>query len=155
GCNQYPGVVHPQGHELLERFELELFPTWSYRLGEARLTKSVCAAHGTDAVIVTYTATGFPEGATLELRPLLAYRDHHSAQHENDFVDGSAVRGDGWVRFCPYEGVPPLFLCAPGIAFSPPGDWYRNFEYPMERERGLEWLEDLFNPGVLTLSLEP
>jgi predicted glycogen debranching enzyme len=155
GCNQYPGAVHPQGHELLERFERGLFPTWTYRLGEATLTKSICAPHGTDAVIVTYSATGLPREATLELRPLLAYRDHHGAQHENGAVDGTAVQGEGWARFCPYEGVPPLYLCAPGVTFSPTGDWYRDCEYAVERDRGLEWKEDLFNPGVLTLSLQP
>src|SRR5437588_10071820 len=26
GCNQYPGVVHPAGHELVTAFELDLFP---------------------------------------------------------------------------------------------------------------------------------
>src|SRR5437667_1294508 len=29
GCNQYPGAVHPAGHTQLERFELDLFPTWA------------------------------------------------------------------------------------------------------------------------------
>src|SRR5260370_7430504 len=29
------------------------------------------------------------------------------------------------------------------------GDWYRNFEYEVERERGLDFMADLFNPFVL------
>ena len=31
--------------------------------------------------------------------------------------------------------------------------WYRNFEYDRERERGLDYLEDLFNPFALVLDL--
>src|SRR5260370_7306678 len=33
------------------------------------------------------------------------------------------------------------------------GDWYRNFEYEVERERGLDFMEDLFNPFVLRFDL--
>jgi predicted glycogen debranching enzyme len=33
------------------------------------------------------------------------------------------------------------------------GDWYRNFEYDAERERGLDFSEDLFNPLVLSFDL--
>src|SRR5947209_4860950 len=78
GCNQYPGVVHPAGHELVTAFELDLFPTWTYRIGAAALKKTICVPHGADAVIITYTATGLPpDGAELELRPMLAYRDFH------------------------------------------------------------------------------
>src|SRR5215210_5900547 len=38
GCNQYPGAVHPRGHELLAAFDREPFPTWRYRLGAGELT---------------------------------------------------------------------------------------------------------------------
>ena len=33
------------------------------------------------------------------------------------------------------------------------GDWYRNFEYDAERERGLDSSEDLFNPFALCFDL--
>jgi predicted glycogen debranching enzyme len=33
------------------------------------------------------------------------------------------------------------------------GDWYRDFEYDAERERGLEFSEDLFNPFALCFDL--
>src|SRR5262249_28808394 len=32
-------------------------------------------------------------------------------------------------------------------------DWYRNFEYDAERERGLDFSEDLFNPCILRFDL--
>jgi predicted glycogen debranching enzyme len=33
------------------------------------------------------------------------------------------------------------------------GDWYRNFEYDVERERGLDFTEDLFNHFILRFDL--
>ena len=35
------------------------------------------------------------------------------------------------------------------------GDWYYHFEYPIERERGLDFQEDLFCPCVLEFDLAP
>src|SRR5690348_1926768 len=29
-CNQYPGVIHPQGHVFLQQFRLAPFPTFVY-----------------------------------------------------------------------------------------------------------------------------
>jgi len=53
----------------------------------------------------------------------------------------------------PYQGLPPLFLRHSGAHVQPAGDWYRNFEYDRERERGLDYHEDLFNPMVLVFDL--
>ncbi len=56
----------------------------------------------------------------------------------------------------PYPGLPALYLAHPAAAAVEPGDgWYLNFEYDIERERGLDFSEDLFNPMVLRLSLTP
>src|ERR1700694_4842089 len=30
-ANQYPGVIHPEGYQYLERFELDPFPVFTYR----------------------------------------------------------------------------------------------------------------------------
>ena len=36
---------------------------------------------------------------------------------------------------------------------DPAGSWYRNFEYTIEQERGLDFREDLYNPLVMTFEL--
>lgn len=43
---------------------------------------------------------------------------------------------------------PALYLADAGEARAT-GVWYRDFEYERERERGLDYREDLFNPCVL------
>jgi predicted glycogen debranching enzyme len=49
--------------------------------------------------------------------------------------------------------LPPLFLAHDDAAIRPTGDWYRSFEYDVERDRGLDFQEDLFNPCALVLDL--
>lgn len=152
GVNQYPGTLHPRGFELLESFRLDPFPRFTYALGEARLVKQVAMPHGRNATIVSYRLTGAPE-ATLKLDPLLAFRDYHQLTRENPYARVDADVDANWVCFRLYDGLPALYLSAPKICYHPTGYWFRNVEYAREQERGLDFQEDLFNPGRLTFTL--
>jgi predicted glycogen debranching enzyme len=46
-----------------------------------------------------------------------------------------------------------LHLAHNAIELRKTGVWYRNFEYDAERERGLDFSEDLFSPSVLCFDL--
>ena len=50
-------------------------------------------------------------------------------------------------------GVPALHIAFGSGHVVASGDWYRHFEYDAERARGLDYVEDLFNPCVLTVDL--
>ena len=39
-CQQYEGIVAPQGHNLLERFSLNPFPEFTYLVEDARIKKT-------------------------------------------------------------------------------------------------------------------
>jgi predicted glycogen debranching enzyme len=56
------------------------------------------------------------------------------------------------VTWHPYPGVPAIHCAANGLYQHAP-DWYRNFYYTDEAERGLDALEDLATPGVFTFDL--
>jgi predicted glycogen debranching enzyme len=53
----------------------------------------------------------------------------------------------------PYRGLPTLHLAHDAGVLVPERDWYRSFEYAVERERGLDWVEDLFHPCTLQFDL--
>jgi predicted glycogen debranching enzyme len=59
---------------------------------------------------------------------------------------------DGIVRFAPYAGVPDVEFRTNGEYRHSP-DWYRNFLYEAERERGLDDTEDLATPGEFVWQL--
>jgi hypothetical protein len=48
-----------------------------------------------------------------------------------------------------YQGLPSLHLAHNAAELSKTGEWHRNFEYDAERERELDFSEDLFNPLVI------
>jgi predicted glycogen debranching enzyme len=159
GANQYPGAVHPQGFQYLKEFRLDPFPTFVYAVPGGELVKLVLMLHGENSTVIQYnwqydsqSAAKTPE-CTLEVRPLLACRDYHSLQHENPALDPQVAREPNLLVLRPYTEWPALYLSHDEAAYEPAGHWYRNFEYQAERERGLDFREDLFNPCVLRFDL--
>jgi predicted glycogen debranching enzyme len=90
----------------------------------------------------------------LELRPLIAFRDYHSTTHENHILDATITTADGLTSFKPYEDLPRLYLAHDSCEVQPTCYWYRNFEYRVEQERGLDFTEDLFNPCSFVFDLK-
>ncbi len=147
--NRYAGAVNPRGYERLSNFALEPMPTFIYEAGGVTLRKTITAIHGENTTVVSYEVLDAPSAFTLELRPLIAYRDYHALQHANDALRfANASFADGIFRARPYEGAPELFLQAAGCSFSAKPDWYFRFEYAKEQERGVDAHEDLFCYGA-------
>jgi predicted glycogen debranching enzyme len=84
---------------------------------------------------------------------LIAFRDYHATTHHNDSLDRTVRRDTGIASITPYRGLPSLYLGHDAGAPEPTGNWYFNFEYAAELERGLDGHEDLFNPFVLRYTL--
>jgi predicted glycogen debranching enzyme len=154
-CNRYPGAIHPQGHLHLKQFRQDPFPVYVYEVDGIEIEKSVLMVHGENTTVIRYLVRQFPEtgAVTLELRPLIAFRDYHSTAHENGSLNPSIEIASGLVACAPYAGLPKLCLAHTSGEVHPTGDWYRNFEYLVEQERGLDYREDLFNPLMLSLDL--
>jgi glycogen debranching enzyme len=156
-ANRYPGVVHPQGYLLLKEFRQDPFPVFVYEIEGLEIEKSVCMLHGENSCAIRYQLRALkgaiPAACTLELRPLIAFRDYHATTHENGALDPRFEIDEDCVKLTPYPGLPSLYLNHSGADIQPAGYWFRNFEYDRERERGLDFREDLFNPLVLTFDL--
>ena len=154
-ANQYPGVVHPQGYRYLKRFRLDPFPVFSYDVGGIEIEKSVFMIYGENSTAIHYQVRGAdsPARVSLEIRPLVAFRDYHGTTHENASISHAIQIEAGRVSFAAYEGLPELYFAHDVDDVVGAGDWYRNFEYQIERERGLDFKEDLFNPFVLRVDI--
>jgi predicted glycogen debranching enzyme len=156
-ANRYPGVVHPQGYRLLKEFRQDPFPVFVYEIEGLELEKSVFMVHGENTSAIQYVlrapAGALPAACTLELRPLIAFRDYHGVTHENGALDPRFEIDANSVKVTPYSGLPSLYLVHSSADVQPAGYWFRNFEYDRERERGLDFREDLFNPLVLVFDL--
>jgi predicted glycogen debranching enzyme len=154
-ANQYSGVVHPHGFRYLKQFRLDPFPVFSFEVNGVQIEKTIFMVHGENTTVMQYEikSTGNSKTVELELRPLIAFRDYHSLTHENGAIDGRVNTQPGLANISPYPGLPALYLAHDRATVENTGHWYRNFQYEVERERGLDYSEDLFNPCVLRFDL--
>jgi predicted glycogen debranching enzyme len=150
--NRYAGTVHPQGFHYLQSFRLDPFPTCTFKAGEHTIAKSVFMVDGENTTVIRYTLLAGP-GCTLELRPLIAFRDYHSLTHQNDALNPDLIELAGIATIQPYAALPALHLAHNAGRLDRTGIWYFRFEYEIEKQRGLDFQEDLFNPFVLRFEL--
>lgn len=153
--NQYHLALHPKGYRLVERFALDPWPQWTFRLGGLRLLKEIFMPHGRQATAISYSLLEGSEGLTLEVRPLVASRNYHALTYENSVLNPRVQVTDGAIETRPYQGLPLLRLCHSAGRFQAESIWYRNFEYLEELARGLEGYEDLWSPGLFRLEMAP
>ncbi len=156
-ANEYPGVFHPDGARFLREFRLDPFPVFVYQIAGIEIEKRVFMVQGENTTVIEYELRGLDHDpvpqCTLELRPLLAYRDYHSTAHRHEHIDSRLRSYPGGFAVQPYSVLPALYLSHTPAQVQPGGDWYLNFEYAQERERGLDFQEDLFTPAVLSFDL--
>lgn len=153
--NEYAGTIHPEGYRALSGFRLDPFPTWTFDVESVRLEKTVFMPQGSNTVQVEYKLLQAPPGTepVLEVRPLIAFRDYHSTTHENGDLNACVDTKPNFATVQPYPTLPRLHFANNADRLDRQGYWYKNFVYRLERERGLDFMEDLFSPFVLSWKL--
>jgi predicted glycogen debranching enzyme len=155
--DKFPGTVYPEGYKLLRSFRLDPFPIWIFDVDGIEVEKRVFMPHGKNAVVCSWRIANLDmltgRQISLELRPLLSFVDYHHLQHTNDEFDGEFKSASGVVTLRPYSELPSLFFTHNAAKIEKSGFWYRNFEYAIEKERGFDYSEDLFQPFVLKFAL--
>lgn len=139
------GAVAPQGHQLLERFDLiDGFPRWRWRAGDVVLEREIAMAHGTAGVAVEWRQLA-GQACDLLIRPLVTWRDSHGERRgDRDLQvehDSAGVVVEGRFR-------------VDGPDWEPDGNWYRDAFMREEAARGLTAIEDLWSAGAFRAHLD-
>jgi Glycogen debranching enzyme len=133
--NRFRDCVHPHGFEQLTSFQRGVFPVWEYEAGGVTLRKTIAAPRGVNVTIVQYEVLDCTGPFELRLSPFLAGRDYHSLIHSTD------------------TAAPHVHFDVPGARFEAKPDCWKDFVYDRERERGLDFQENLFTPGSYVVTL--
>ncbi|MBI9079671.1 MAG: glycogen debranching enzyme N-terminal domain-containing protein [Pseudodesulfovibrio sp.] len=153
--NKYPGVYHPTGHQFVEEFEQGLYPAITYKIGDAIIKKTMMMVHGKNTILLCYELLAGKIRPSLRIRPLLAFRDIHSLARENLFLHPKAYPEKNGCKIQPYKGMPPLYMGTNRTTeFFPGPKWIYNIEFLEERNRGFDYQEDLFCPGMFEVQLQ-
>lgn len=148
--------VAPKGFEFIEKFTDQPFPQWTLRVGGVVLERTILMIYGENSTVVEYRVVekdSSVENVSLELRPLTAFRDYHALQHRREDFGTEVSIFESTAIFQPSPEMPALFLNFTAAETEKTGVWYENFAYPIERERGFDFTEDLFQPFLLRFDL--
>lgn len=162
------GAVSPEGFKSLTAFYPFPVPTWLYRVNGGLLTKQVAMMPGKQQVAVGYTWHGdrirtttrdlrvlhdAEESAHLRLHMLVNYRDFHSATTGSDDWHFEQHQESELVRIRAFPDAQSLSIYYDRGTYTQASDWYRDYYWPREAERGLEDREDCYHAGVLETKL--
>ncbi|MBK7029421.1 MAG: glycogen debranching enzyme family protein [Bacteroidales bacterium] len=148
------GVYNPAGHKYVADFNTDPIPTVTYRVGGVVLTKEMLFVSNSDQIIIKYTLVQANSPTRLRFRPFLAYRNTHTLSKANINVERKYDPILNGIKLRMYQGYPYLhlqFSKDPEYVHVP--DWYYQFTYTRERDRGYDYVEDLFTPGYFELPI--
>lgn len=151
-----PGLLHPRGDALLTRFEKDQQARWLYQAGPLGITRTVHLFSQANCVAVRYEISGAEQPVRLSLRPLVGLRDFHALNLRELSRDKFRVEsGAHVVVHGPAASLHLWTQSSPGAAcrFNVEPLWWNDFQYDMERDRGYDFLEDLFHPGAFIAEL--
>jgi predicted glycogen debranching enzyme len=143
---EFPDRFAPQGYTHQQEFRRDIGAHFRYRTGPADLCKSVYLARDSDTVLVEYSFEEVREPVDFVLRPFIGMRDFHTLQRSDASL--TCRIADGQVRI-QTAGIPDseLVLNCPAARFERDPQWWFNFVYRVNRDRGLPHAEDLWAPG--------
>jgi len=151
-----PDVIYPDLRGSLVGFDTSPWPTWRVQVdARTAVVADIFVSKATCETVLRWRLEGGDlDAPVLRVRPLLSGRDYHALHHENPAFNFNPQVSDdqSCVNWQPYDGLPVIHAATNGTYAHAP-DWYRNFFYAREQERGLDCNEDLATPGVFSFDL--
>ena len=154
GVNNFGGVIRPDGNQHQVSFTRGLFPQFTYEAGGIKLEKTVGMVQGENTTVVVYNVLEAIQPFELELLPLLSVRGYHRLVRSNHDVHYQADFSNSVFRAKLYDNTPDIFIKVPNATFHHDPNWWFQFNYDKERERGLDFVEDLFTYGDFSVELK-
>jgi predicted glycogen debranching enzyme len=148
---KFPGAVSPAGYVHLLRFVNDVAPTWEFEMDGVSVTRQLILAEQSNTLAVRYLVRG-REPVRLRIWPFVALRDFHGLrrfQEPHQFLfsaEGGGIRIEDRQR-----GAESLWAAVQGGKFVDKTQWWYQFQYPVDIQRGQDGLEDLYTPGYFEL----
>ena len=136
------GTLAPQGFVHVTGFRLEgTVPVWSFACADAVLERRIWMEHEANQTYVSFRVVRAGAPVNVQLGAFANYRDLHAMTRAGDWTMEVAAK-EGGVTVVPFAGAGRIAFRADRGTVDAQHVWYRNFDHPEERARGLDALED-------------
>lgn len=145
-----------QGYKYQETFDKEYFPTYTYKVENVEISKTICMEHGKDVVGVYYRIKNSDKPSKLTIAPIVNFRDFHTMSTNHSFdvrqiINGTKVKLiiDGRADF-------PVYMhLSEGKYIKHENDTFKDMFYIEEQKRGFYPKENHSVTGVYEIELKP
>ena len=144
------------GYKYLETFEKEYLPTFTYKVNDIKIVKTITMVYGENTVLVQYKIKNGKTEAKLKLAPIVNFRDFHHMNTNHEYSLNQQVL-DGKVRL-EIDGNKefPVYISVNDSNYiKHTNDTFWNMFYLKEEERGFYPEENLLVPGRFEVELKP
>jgi len=155
-------TLHPDGFQRLASLTHHAPDrmAWTWQIADATITRELHLLPNCHAADITYTIRNLTQAALLRIRPMTPLRDFHGLLREGDRVPEVFSRGKTGLLLRHNDIAMMIDAFGPDGSQPSPGwkiepDWWRSFSYAVDRDRGQDWQEDVWSPGVVELKLAP
>ena len=168
-CNlstfEFNNKFAPEGFIFLKQFRRDIGAHFDYELdphstetvipakATIRLTKSVYFLRDIDTVAIEYDFTSLHDPLEFVTRPFIGLRDFHTLQKSYAQLCSSQIGDNILVRHDTLDSC-ELRLNCPSARFENDQQWWFNFVYRVDRERGQNFTEDLWTPGFFKCRID-
>ena len=147
------GKVTTDGYKYIKKFEKNVMPVYTYKVGTVVIEKTICMLHGKNTVAIIYRVSNQKAKVKLSLTPVVNFRDFHSENHELEFDYIQKVNRDR-VELKFKEGK--INLCVSGASYKEhSNDIFYDMYYEKEKIRGFDYSENHAVPGTFEIDIKP
>jgi len=154
GSFEFDDRIMPAGWRSIRRFRRDgVGVHFEYSLGEIELTKSVYLAPRQDTIGLVYDFKRISQPIEFTVRPFIALRDFHTLQKSYARLYSDWLGDELLIR----HNVPhscELLLRAGDMWFVQDSQWWFEFVYRVDKQRGQDFNEDLWTPGFFKCCIE-
>ncbi|MBC7130576.1 glycogen debranching enzyme family protein [Candidatus Bathyarchaeota archaeon] len=153
--NEFQTGFSPSDQISIQDFSLEPLPTYTYKVEDFTLKKTIFMIHGKNTTACIYeVAKADPREVELRVYPLITFRHFHSVidHHKETLCYSQKATADTTeISFTP-QGV--LFLKAVNGIYQPSEKWVERVYFRGEFNRGESFLDDWLQPGFFKFYID-
>ncbi len=145
-----------QGYKYQETFEREYFPTYTYKVEDVEITKTICMEQGKMVVGVYYKIKNSNKPSKLTIAPIINFRDFHTMSTNHIFDVKQIINGTKVKLIIDGKSNFPVYInLSEGTYIKHENDTFKDMFYIEEEKRGFYPKENHNVTGVYEIELQP
>lgn len=145
-----------KGYEYLESFEFDYVPTFTYKVKNTTIKKTICMEYGKNTVCINYKVQNGMDYATMTFAPIINFRDFHSMSTNWSFNVKQNINKTKVKIILNSNSQTPIYMnLSEGKYIEHKQDTFKNMFYIEEQKRGFEPEENHCVPGRYEVKIAP